>query len=301
MPLREIKQALWLGFLCAALSVAAPGSVLKVPDEYSTIQQAIDSAEAGDEILVAPGLYQETLTIATDDLRLSGSGAGKTIVDGMGRQVALRLYDAARVRIAGFAFRNASVLVYGYHTSDIILAHNEFQGAILNGVWFDQSRRRPAHQLISNRFLNNQWGVYSLADWGGGEVFYAITGNEFVSNRYGIWLDSTAKFRVDGNLILSSEGIGLLINWNNLGSAVLRNVIVNCGVGLYIVEQDDEFPDAQTAPRRHSVARPTKIYHNTLDQNGIALSLKLPEGFPYDIANNIVTVHGVLGSKEGAA
>lgn len=42
---------------------------------YATIQAAVDAAVAGDTILIAPGGYDETVTIAVANLRLVGAGA----------------------------------------------------------------------------------------------------------------------------------------------------------------------------------------------------------------------------------
>lgn len=46
---------------------------IKVPENYSTIQAAINAANSGDVIIVAPGVYAEQLTI-TKSLKIQGSG-----------------------------------------------------------------------------------------------------------------------------------------------------------------------------------------------------------------------------------
>ena len=55
---------------------------IRVPVDYPTIQDAIDAATAGDLILVAPGVYNESV-IMWKPVRLQGAGAGSTIINGV--------------------------------------------------------------------------------------------------------------------------------------------------------------------------------------------------------------------------
>jgi hypothetical protein len=49
--------------------------VLQVPADFATIQQAVDAAEPGDVIMVAPGTYCEQVSITTSDLTLRAAPA----------------------------------------------------------------------------------------------------------------------------------------------------------------------------------------------------------------------------------
>jgi hypothetical protein len=64
-------------------SAATAQAVLNVPADHPTIQAALDAAQPGDTVLVAPGTYHEHLQLK-EDVTLSGTGWRKTIIDGGG-------------------------------------------------------------------------------------------------------------------------------------------------------------------------------------------------------------------------
>ena len=64
--------------------------------DYTTIQSAIDVVPEASTILVAPGIYNETIDLGTKNLVISGIGkdVSKTVIDGSG-------LDSSVVRISG--------------------------------------------------------------------------------------------------------------------------------------------------------------------------------------------------------
>lgn len=60
--------------LASLIALRGGASVLPVPAMYPTIQAAVDAAEFGDTILVAPGFYHESVVIVDKVLYLIGSG-----------------------------------------------------------------------------------------------------------------------------------------------------------------------------------------------------------------------------------
>ena len=56
--------------MCAVVGTTAGADILNVPGDFETIQAAIDARADGDEIVVAPGTYNEALFAET----VPGSG-----------------------------------------------------------------------------------------------------------------------------------------------------------------------------------------------------------------------------------
>jgi len=72
------------GWICFLLSLGtAWGTTLHVPAAYPTIQSAIDAAASGDEVLVARGTYEESISIVGKHLTLrSSDGPNMTAIWG---------------------------------------------------------------------------------------------------------------------------------------------------------------------------------------------------------------------------
>jgi len=66
-------------------ALPATADTLHVPSPYGSIQQAISAASDGDEIVVGPGTYNESINFSGKDIRIrSSSGAASTIIDASG-------------------------------------------------------------------------------------------------------------------------------------------------------------------------------------------------------------------------
>ena len=61
--------------MCAVVGTTAGADILNVPGDFETIQAAIDARADGDEIVVAPGTYNEALLAQT----VPGSGIPRKV------------------------------------------------------------------------------------------------------------------------------------------------------------------------------------------------------------------------------
>ncbi|HRE03261.1 MAG TPA: right-handed parallel beta-helix repeat-containing protein, partial [Ilumatobacteraceae bacterium] len=58
------------------------GGIINVPDDYATIQEAVDAAQPGDLVLIAPGNYNEAVTVTTPELTIRGLDRNEVVLDG---------------------------------------------------------------------------------------------------------------------------------------------------------------------------------------------------------------------------
>ena len=85
-------------FLAVLLVGSASGATVRVPADFGTIQSAIDAVADGDEIVVAPGLYQERINYSAKEIQLRSSGGPHvTIIDGSGESPGAAVTIAGRV------------------------------------------------------------------------------------------------------------------------------------------------------------------------------------------------------------
>src|SRR5918998_1091111 len=86
---------------------ASVEDALLVPDDHETIQAAVDAAEPGDLILVSPGVYEEAVTVETDELTIRGLDRNEVILDGgFERDNGIRVVAADGVAIENMTARN---------------------------------------------------------------------------------------------------------------------------------------------------------------------------------------------------
>lgn len=272
-------------------SETGTGEVLRVPEDFPDIQSAVEAAEDGDTVLVAPGIYQENLVLSNASIILAshflttGDPAfiEQTIIDGRNRDIAVDIRSdlGPGTAIVGFTIRNAR----------------------------DGIRSRSPFNLSNNRITDTRDGV----DYeGGGGI---ARDNVFDGNGDdAIDLDGDTALLAEGNLILDSGDDGVeirlhsyegptlevifrdnvisgsdedgiqLIDYPGLSSRVLlfeRNLITsNKMAGIGMTSNGSSLQTFEAA----DVLEPVFIRHNTISDNDHGVS----GGDAVTLQNNIV-------------
>lgn len=189
---RRVSAWAWVG--AAALSHTALAADLHVPGGYATIQSAIHAASDGDRILVAAGVYPETILWIGKDLHIIGAGTELTIIDpgmsgGTGGSGMILEIVPATARLEGLTIRHGSAgggfggglyLAASSPTiADCIFENNTagFGGAVYHG---DGSRAT----FIDCTFIGNNASF--------GAAIYAIAADPRVINT--TFINNTALF-----------------------------------------------------------------------------------------------------------
>lgn len=116
--------------LTLSLGVLAFGAQLNVPDQYETIQAAVDAANAGDEIVMASGSYDEDVLVSGKS-GLTFTGEAGTVLNG-----SFTFENTYNMAVSGFEISNpagSGIMVRGV-TSELEITDNIITGNKENGI-----------------------------------------------------------------------------------------------------------------------------------------------------------------------
>ncbi len=198
--------------LPAALS--AQGNRLVVPYPFTTIQSAIDSAAAGDTVLVYPARYYENIKFS-----------GKKIV------------VASTFITTGDTARIAETIIDGKDSSSVVIFNNDTTGSELNGFTITNGNSNNGGGIYINNscpVLNNLNVKDNTAQKDGGGIYIRysiaslndllISGNNSNNNGGGIYnirSNSTFKNITFSDNYCSEECGGIFIKYSE---AILKNI-----------------------------------------------------------------------------
>ena len=210
------RMFLIISIMLISSIVCAHGATLIVGDSpkgYESIQEAINSASVGDEILVNPGTYYENIVV---DKRLDLIGLKNPVIDAGGDYVkgpgVTILADG--VLMEGFTIRNSTNT-----------AGDPLSGA---GVLVRSNNNTIKGNILENNYRS---GIKVLRGYNN-----SITNNSVYSNFEGILVSDSHRNKIESNHINSNNDAGIFIKGPSEQNLVKYNIINNNSRGVLLVD-----------------------------------------------------------------
>ncbi|KQL46072.1 hypothetical protein AN963_13825 [Brevibacillus choshinensis] len=239
-------------------------TVIKVPSDQATIQDAVNVSRGGDVILVADGIYREEVAVVEKfDIRLIADG-DNVVLDGEGvRSNAFTLQFSLGIEIKGFTIENYGNVGVLLENSECRLIRNSIRNIGANGIELQEGLALFAWQntienvsgsgilifrqssfLIENQIRNvgthgieavNTTGLLVLENHiegvGGNGLQLSFSSNNYIvknqiqNNRgNGISLDSFSGV-ITANHVKKNEGNGIFVEATSEVTIIEENVI----------------------------------------------------------------------------
>jgi len=257
-------------------SVSSIGSTIIVAldgsGNFTTIQDAVDSASKGDVILVYDGVYKEAVNIGTS-ITLIGNGTSRTFLDGDGTLDHQHLFQISSnyVNVTGFQFMEGSphheFAGIGIYSSGCVIDGNEFYDNT-NGIYVAGG---PDNMISNNTFDTNYYGIRSDSGANGnfimdntfnssvtGGIIYmgardvAFGRNDFNDNRYHLSLFNSHGCDVGWNSFFNADpGRAGFTTGTATENMIHNNTFLDNDIGLGLVKGSDR----------------NLIFDNTFDNN----------------------------------
>lgn len=210
-----------LGALLAIMSLLVPvlvhAAVLRVPGDFPDVQQAVDSASAGDMVALEKGIYKENIII---NKPITLKAAPGSIIKAADK-------NSPTVKVTGFGATLEGVTATGSEVSGFLLEKAEgarLAGCEASGNWIG---------ITLKRSRNN-----------------TLTGNTADANMsYGIYLEYSDGNLVEMNSANRNDDKGMFMSYSRGNTVRNNNVNLNTWNGIMLWASNDNILDGNRTLR----------------------------------------------------
>jgi parallel beta-helix repeat protein len=207
-----------------------------VPDDYPTIQAAVDAASSGDTIMVHASIYQEHVTLYRSLILETDEGA---TIDGGGSLSTVTI-TANRCTVSGFNITGSGSRPYENAGLRIDSNGNTILGNTINGNREGGILLHGNSNTVMSNFISEN-GANGLYGWGYSNTLQdnTISGN----GDYGLYLGGWDNI-FSGNTVSGNDGYGLYLGGND---NVLRDNVMNGNGRNFAVDGPYDNNDVDTS------------------------------------------------------
>jgi len=227
--------------------VKAEPTTIVVPDDYPTIQEAINAATPGDTIFVRAGTYYENVVV-NKTVSLIGEDKTTTIIDGNAMESVFTVTQD-HVNITGFTVRNSGgeePLFAGiqlYTASYCNISGNEITNNYygIDLIFYSNYNIVSRNNITANNKAGIMFGVQSSNN-------AVVKNNIMTNNEEGILICGSSNYNIiSGNNITANKMIGVgvvtdsshnVIYHNNIIKNIYKQAAIESGNNLW----DDGYP-----------------------------------------------------------
>ncbi len=224
-------------------------ATVTVPDDYPTIQAAVNASGPGATIFIKAGTYHEHVTI-NKSLSLVGEAAQNTTIDGDDTSGNVVFVTTDNVTLSDLTIRNSQVGFSGIRVdsaSNCILSDNY----VVNNWYGIILHQCSGSNVVENNIRNNADGVHieslSRNDVVNGNTIIgqsffgvhlisssniSIAKNNVANNAFGIYLDASSNNQITQNNA-SYGGYGMYLDTSSENSVVGNSITGNNMYGVY--------------------------------------------------------------------
>ena len=213
------------------ITIVPPADII-VPDDYTTIQAAIDAAVSGSTIKVKAGTYNENLIMkkgvslvgmaTPEEVKIYGDGTSESIVVSM----------ANNTLIEGFTITNGETGIYIPGLNTATIRKNIITGMNVNDWGYGITLGYAGDNILikNNLIIGCFMGISSY------ESSPNLINNTLSGNEFGIWCQSHANPIIKNNISVNNNYYGILVasaEWGESNPIISYNDFWNNAMGNY--------------------------------------------------------------------